>query len=397
MHNRISTTQIWSLVARGTLAVGLLSASVAICAGARAASPHHQFLGGPWEVFLKLGMEGAGVRVPLSIADENQPQNLSVTVPVMGTPIQVQLERYVPDLKWETRAVDDPNAGPAARLSLRGESLQQDLWLCARERERQSISAHIGSVAMRELPSSAGAQLLSELTEPEVVGVLLLWPSEKEAPLVYPARPGKTVTIPGSAWGSPTHNSALGTPWQVSVLRYVPHYSIDRQTKEVTSQSDKPENPAVEVRVEGEQREHKQWLWSQFSASPHRQQELPFRIRFVDFPVGGKGAYILAMTPGAPPQLLCLQDGKKRLMPVELGKRYSFDDQRYSFAVDEVRPGARIETTWKNGSDLLVRPALVATIRQGASAQQVVLELGQPCHQKTNVGTLVALYRRVPQ
>jgi len=366
------------------VAAGILVALLAAGVTAQPASPHHQFLGGPWEVLVKMGLEGAGIRMPLSIADENKSQDLSATAPVMGTPIKVKLERYLPDLKWETTALDDPNGGPVAKLSLRGENLQQDVWLCARDRERQSISAHIGSVAMRELPSQAGAQTLQELTEPDVVGVLLVWLSETGAPLVYTAKPGKAVTLPGSAG-------------KVSVLRYVPHYSIDKQTKQVTSLSDKPENPAVEIRVEGDKQEYKQWLWSQFFSSPHKNQELPFRVRFVDFHPSGAGGYVLTVMQGSRPCLLYLQDGKKRIEPVELGKRYSFEDKRYSFAVDEVRPGARIKMTWKNGSDMLLQPAVVATISQGESAQQVVLELGQPCHQKTAVGTLVVLYRRVPQ
>ena len=61
-----------------------------------------------------------------------------------------------------------------------------------------------------------------------------------------------------------------------------------------------------------------------------------------------------------------------------------------------MRPEARIETTWKNGSEMLLHPAVVATITQGDAAEQVVLELGQPCHHKTTAGTLVVLYRHVP-
>jgi len=368
----------WTAVA-ATVVVAVL-ASVA---AAQPASGHHGFLGGPWEVLVKMGHEGAAMRMPLSIADENKPQELDAVVPVMGTPIKVKLERYLPNLERETTAVEDPNGGPVARLSLRGEDLQQDPWLCARDRERQSISAHIGSVAMRELPAPAGPRVFQELTAPDVVGVLLVWLSEAGSPLVYTVKPGQAVALPGS-------------PWKLSVLRYVPHYSIDRQTKEVTSASDKPENPALEIRVEGNGQEHRQWLWSQFFASPHGKQQLPFRARFVDFHLAGAGRYILVAAPGSPPHLLCLKDGKKDMEPVELGKRYPFEDKRYSFGVEEVRFGAKIETAWKNASEVLLRPAVVATISDNQSSQQVVLELSQPCHQKMASGTLVVLYRRAP-
>ena len=331
-----------------------------------------------------MGLEGAGVRIPVSVADENKPQLLGTVTPVMGTPIKVKLERYLPDMKRETTAVADPNGGPVAKLSLRGENLQQDIWLCARDREKQSVSAHIGSVVMRELPGPPDASLLQELTEPEVVGVLLVWLSETGSPLVYTVKPGKVMALPGS-------------PWKLSITRYVPHYTIDRQTKEVTSLSDKPENPAIEIRAQSDKLDFRQWLWSQFAMSPHKTQQLPFRVRFLDFHVSaGAGRYILLVTPGPRSHLLYLKEGKKHIEQVETGKRCPFDDKRYSFAVEEVRSAARLDTTWQNGSEMLLHPAIVATIAQGDASEQVVLELGQPYHHKTAAGTLVVLYRHVP-
>ncbi len=331
-----------------------------------------------------MGHDGAALRTPLSIADEGKAQKLQTVMPVMGTPFKVKLERYLPDVKWETTPVDDPNGGPVARLSLRGEGLQQDIWLCARDRERQSISAHVGSVALRELPIPLDAQFVQESVDPEVTGVLLVWLSDTSAPLAYTVKPGKVV-------------SPAGSPWKLTMLRYVPHYTIDRQTKQVTSQSDKPENPALEIRVEGNGQKYKQWLWALFASSPHQKQPLPFRAKFVDFHVSSEsGRYILAVGQSAPSYLLSCQGGKKRIEPVETGKRYPFGDNRYSFGVDEVRPAARIATTWKEGSEVLLNPAVVATLIQSTSAEQILLELGKPYHHKTPSGTLVVLYRRVP-
>ncbi len=368
-----------ALAALGILAVWTAGAA------AQPASPHHQFIGGPWEVLVKMGLEGAGMLLPLSVANENKSQELSAVVPVAGTPLKVRLERYLPDLKWETTAREDPNGKPVAKLSLRGENLQQDIWLGARDRERQAITSHVGGVAIRELPGLPDPAMLKELADPDTVGVLAVWLSEKDAPQVYAVKPGKGITLPGS-------------PWKLSVLRYVPHYSIDRTTKEVKSLSDKPENPALEVRVEGDGKEHRQWLWSQFALVPHKQQQLPFRARFVDLHLeDGAGRYLLAVAPNRQSWLLSRQGGKKHVEPVELGKRYLFDDKRYSFGVEGVWPVARIETAWKNGSEMLLHPAVVATITQGEATRQVVLELGQPCHHKSTVGTLVLLYRHVPE
>jgi hypothetical protein len=376
VHNR------WSVPLLAIASV--LSLGWTAGAAGLAASPHHQFVGGPWEVLLKMGLEGSAVRVPVTVTNESKSQSLDAMVPVAGTPIRVRLERYLPNLKWETNATEDPNGGPAARLSLRGEGLQQDLWLCARDRERQSITAHIGSVAIRELPGPVSPSALKELTDPNTVGVLAIWLSEGGSPLVYAVKPGKTVDLPDSSW-------------KLSVLRYVPHYSIDRATKKVTNLSDKPENPAIEVRVEGDQRDRQQWLWSRFSMAPHKTEQLPFRARFVDFQVeSGAGRYLLAVAPGRRSYLFHFEDGKRCIEPMEPAQRYLFEDKRYSFAVEEVRPHVRIATAWKDGSEVLLHPAVVAIISQGNATRQVVLELGQPCHHKTTLGTLVLLYRHVP-
>ena len=223
---------------------------------------------------------------------------------------------------------------------------------------------------------------MQELADPEVTGVLLISMSETDSPLMYAVKPGKTMTLPGSSW-------------KLSITRYVPHYSIDRQTKQVTNLSDKPENPALEIRAEKDGQEHRQWLWSQFAMAPHKQQQLPFSARFLDFHVGA-GRYLLAVAPGPQSHLLYWKDGRKCLEQVQTGTRYAFDDKRYSFGVEEIRPRAKIEMAWKNGSEMLLHPAVVATILHGDTAQQVVLELGQPCHHKTTLGTLVVLYRHVP-
>ncbi len=371
---------------RGIQAVAAVGFWMALTAAAtgQPASPHHQFLGGPWEVLVKLGLDGAGVRIPVPVADENAPQSLGTMTPVMGTPVKVKLERYLPDMTRETTAVADPNGGPVAKLSLQGENLQQDIWLVARDREKQAVSASVGSVAIRELPKGVDASILQELTEPEVVGVLLVWLSETNPPLAYAVKPGRVVTLPDS-------------PWKLSITRYVPHYSIDRQTKEVTSQSDKPENPAIEIRAQDGKQDIRQWLWSQFAMSPHKTQQLPFRVRFLDFHVSAAASrYLLVVPPGPQSHLLYLKGGKKHMEAVETGKRYPFTDKRYSFAVEEVRPEAKLETAWQNGKEMLLHPAIVATIMQGNTDEQVVLELGQPFHHRTTAGTLVVLYRHVP-
>jgi len=370
---------------RTGLLVGLAVVMLTVGAAAGSMSPHHGFLGGPWEVVVKMGHEGQTLRLPVKVSDENKPQDLDGTVPVMGTPIKVSLDRYLPDLKEETVAVEDPNGGAVARLSFRGAGLEQDLWLSATDVKRQSISAHIGGVAIRELPSGAGsAGILERLTEPGTVGALIATPPGAETPIACPVTSGATIALPGS-------------PWKISTLRYVPHYSIDRETKEVVSASDKPVNPAVEIRVEGPDNEYRQWLWSKFPSSPHKRVALPFPVRFLDFDVEPEaGHYILAVARGLPPRVLFRKQNERVVEPVEIGQRFPFKDERYSFGVEEMRFDAAVETRWANGSDMLLHPAVVATIAESDMTQEVVLEQNKPFHHKTTSGTLVVLYRRVP-
>jgi hypothetical protein len=372
-------------MSRMGLIVGTLVPMMVTGVSARSMGGHHGFLGGPWEVVVKLGHEGQTLRLPVTVADENKPQDLTGTVPVMGTPLKVSLDRYLPDLKQEIVAVDDPNGGAVARLSFRGEGLEQDLWLSAAERARQSISSHIGGVAIRGLPGGAGtAQIQECLGESEVVGALIVTFPGTTDPVAYPVQPGAVVASPDSTW-------------KISTPRYVPHYSIDRATKEVVSASDQPVNPAVQVKIENGAQEYRDWLWSKFPSSPHKRVSLPFPVRFVDFQVEPQpGHYLLVVAPGFPPRALCLKDGTRVVKPVELGQRLRFEDERYSFAVEEVRFGAAIETRWTNGSDVLLHPAVVATISLGDATEEVVLEQNRPCHQQTGSGTLVVLYRRVP-
>ena len=367
---------------RETVFIACVLAALAVGAVAQGASPHHEFLGGPWEVMVKMGHEGAALRLPLTVSDENKAQTLDAVLPVMGTPFKVKLDQYVPDLKWETTAVADPNGGPVAKLSLRGENLTQDLWLSARDRERQSISSHIGGIGIRELAGQRTADLLQGLGDRDVVGVLLVWLSDSDSPVACAVRPGQPVDVPGS-------------PWKVSISRYVPHYSIDRETKEVTNLSDRPVNPAIEIVAEGDQETFRQWLWSQFPSSPHKLQRLPFRARFMDFHVDA-GQYMIVVPDGSEPRLLSVVDGQKRIERIESGRRYPFADERYSFAVEEVRRHATINTQWKNGSEMLLRPAVVATVVESGSTREVVLEPGKPYHHQARAGTLVVLYRRVP-
>ena len=152
-------------------------------------SGHHSFLGGPWELVIKMGMEGEALRLPIAARDESKPQKLDDVVAVMGTPIKVRLEQYLPNLGWETSAVEHPGGGTVARLAIEGKDFQQDLWLSSADVSKQSISSRVGSIAIQGLYNAKTAdRLVRRLTDRRTVGILSIWPEGSGSPTEYSAR-----------------------------------------------------------------------------------------------------------------------------------------------------------------------------------------------------------------
>ena len=349
------------------------------------AGAHHAFLGGPWELVVKLGLEGDGARFPLKVADEARPQKLDAVLPVAGTSFRVRLEEYLPDLAWETAAVEDPNGDILAKLAIKGKNIEQNIWLSPGDPARQSISSRVGGVGIREFhnPDTAEA-LVRELASPKAAGILTVWPREGDRPFECVAKTGQKIAIPGSAYN-------------LTVLEYLPHYSIDTETKKVVNQSDKPANPALKVAISDGQKTFEQWLWGRFPSSPHEQTASPLRIEYTDFNLGDdKGTYILAVAGGTKAWLFVSNNKGRRAEKAVPGRSYPFADKQYAFTIEKVVDGAIVRTRWKNNSETLLNPAMVATIEGSGESEQTVLELNKPFHYKTASGVLVLLYRRSP-
>ena len=350
---------------------------------AASAGPHHSFLGGPWEIVVKTRLDGEGLRFPLTVSDENKPQKIDKILPVKGMPIEIRLENYVPDLKWETDAVRHPGGEIAAKLLINGRNLKQDIWLSSGDPARQSISSSIGGVAIRRLHDTNSVEtLMRGLTDSSAVGILSVWPEDGGRPFECVAKTAKTIKVPGSKYS-------------VKVVEYLPHYSIDTERKKVVGQSQKPVNPAVKVAVNDGRKTIERWLWAKFPSSPHEKTELPLRMRFTDFDLAGaKGKHILVVAGGTKPWLLMSKKGKKYVERAILGRPYPFADMGYSFKIEKIMDGAIVKTDWANGSERLLNPAFIATIKQDNKNRQAVLELNKPIHYRIKSGMLVLLYRR---
>jgi hypothetical protein len=346
------------------------------------AGPHHSFLGGPWELVVTMGMEGQGLHFPISVSDEDKPEELNNVFPVMGTPVTVKLQHYVPDLTWETRAVEHANGGVVVKLVIEGDGLHQVMWLSSTQPDRQSLSASVGAVTIRRLYNGETAEeLVREQSHDGTVGVVSVWPEGTDSPLEFAARPGLRIALPESKY-------------VLSIIDYVPDYAIDMKTKEVTSKSDKPVNPAIKVSLSAGDEAHEQWLWSKFPDFAHEGMKLPLRMRFTDFDIGREGGVYILAAAGSEAWLVSSKDGKKRVEKAVLNQPYRFRDEAYSFSLEEIVDKAVISTEWKNNSETLLHPALVARIENDDAAEQAVLEFNKPYHHKTEFGTMVLLFRR---
>jgi hypothetical protein len=346
---------------------------------------HHSFLTGPWELVVQIGMEGQSMSFPIAVSDENHSEKLESVLPVMGTPVKIKLKQYLPDIKWETTAVEHTSGGIVAKLTIKGEDLKQDVWLSHNDPARESITSSIGGVSIKKLhdPNTV-EKLLLGLVDANAVGIVSVWPEPEDpnSPLEYVAKPGETLAVPKSKY-------------KLSFLDYVSHYSFDMRTKKVVNRPDKPVNPAIKVSVDDGENTYEQWLWAKFMSSPHKNLQFPLRMKFTDLKLGGRdGRYILVAASGSEPWLLFSQKGKNRVEKAILNQPYPFANKQYSFIIEKVFGHAVIKTDWKNNSENLLHPAVVTVVEYDDTVQQAVLEFDKPYHHKSKYGTMVLLYRR---
>lgn len=362
-----------------------VAASIVGLAGLCAAGPHDAFLSGPWEVMVRVGLDGDTLHFPIQVKDQNKAQLLDQLLPVRETPVTISFQHYVPDLGWDVRCFDQPDGGHVAQLSLQGPGLDQAVWLDSTDPQRRVVSSQIGGIEIKAWQNSGTSDsLFQTIVMPDVVGVLSAWDSPSGTPVESVVMPGSVITLKQSEA-------------ELTVLRYVPNYSVDKDTRAVVSVGAEPVNPAILVQAKIAGQSYERWVWSRFVDPPHQKSEFPVRVSFSCTQLGNQpdGKYQLLTVKGCEPKMLYVSQDHLVLDDVTPEKRYSFTNSDYGVVVNQVRCGAQIKTVWHNRSDRLIRPALVATLRSQLIEQEVVLEFNKPYHYKTDIGTLVLVYRRM--
>jgi hypothetical protein len=304
----------------------------------------------------------------------------------MGSPKKIRLMQYLPDLKWDTSIVEDPKGAAVVKIKARGVNLNQDIWLSSADTAKQSISSQVGGIKIVKLLSSKGIEkIMQELTSRKSIGIVSVWDKGSNKPLEYVVNTGDMINLPTS-------------DYKLKILEYVPHFTVDTATKKVTSQSNKPVNPAIRINLNNGRNNYDQWLWSKFPSSPHMKKDLPLRIQFTDFNIGTTpGNYILVAEEGSGPWLFFFKDGQKHVEKAKLKYEYPFTQKMYTFSIDEFASSANIKNTWKKGSEELLSPAIIARIEENNTSSQIVLEFNKPNHHRSASGTMVLLYRRQAQ
>ncbi len=341
----------------------------------------------PWEIVVQTSSQEQGIRFPVSVDDANKPFEMNTELPIIGTPIKIKLERYLPDFKILMNGVPDVNGGIVVQLKAQGQNLNQDIWLSSTDIPKRSIWASIGKIAVRHVRDSEVLKtLIKEMLASRTVGILSVMDANGILLFESIAREGKKISVPK-------------TKYKIEMLDYVQHFTIDMKTKKVSSVSDKPVNPALQVRLSGVGEPEEQWLWSKIKSSPHKGMQEKIRLEFTDFDLGStEGSYILVGSSKEDLWALFLKDGKVQAEKVKLEQVYPFLDKSYTFKINKIFYPSVIKTGWENGADELTNPGIITSITEGDKTERTALEFGKQFNYRSKEnGTIVLLYRRQQQ
>jgi hypothetical protein len=339
---------------------------------------------GPWELVVKSDMKSAGFAIPIIVPDEDKPAEIDKMYPIIGSAKKIKVETYYPNYQWKTVPTKYDGPGAVAKLAIEGPRLDKNkaYWLTTEDAARSVLSSPVGSVAIKKLYSAdKGQEMIGQLLKPGSLGVISVKLDDKVKPLQFVIKNKFQTKIPG-------------TDYKLKILKYVPHYTIDKKSKKVYSQTDQHVNPAILVQISKGFKKYEQWIWAQ-TGSPHMKDTLPYKVSFTDFDLNlGKGRYILAV--GSPDKTwLISNDGKKNFsQPAEVGKSYPFVNEQYSFAVSQVLANTVLKDEWYNKSDSLESPVLIVTISDGDKSEQMVLPLNKAQQTSDKTGNAVVTFRK---
>jgi hypothetical protein len=337
---------------------------------------------GPWELVVKSDMKSAGFAIEITVPDEDKPAEIDKMYPIIGSAKKIKVERYFPNYQWKTVPQKYDGSGMVAEVKLSGPRLDQTRWLTTEDAARSALTSPVGSVAIKKLYSPENGQgVIDQLLKSGSLGVISVKIDNESKLLQFVIKNKFQTKIPG-------------TDYKLKILKYVPHYSIDKKSKKVFSQTDQHVNPAILVQISKGFKKYEQWVWAG-AGSPHMKDTLPYKVSFTDFDLNlSKGRYVLVV--GSSDNIwLISNDGKKNVsQPAEMGKSYPFTNDQYSFVVSQVLANTVLKDEWYNESDFLENPVLIVTIQDGDNSEQLILPLNKAQQTSDKTGSAVVTFRK---
>jgi len=178
-------------------------------------------------------------------------------VPVLSLgDVRVEIKEYLPDGRWEHSVVNEnPTPRPAVEVSLSGANRPDPVWVFA-DRGTQLGSMDVAFRVVED--ADEWASLISDKPPSRAAsdGIVKMEYEGLSYQVSLSNCLGKAVPV-----GE--------TDLTVEVLRYLPHAMVGSD-KKLTNQSDRPQNPAIEVEITGPAGKEKRYAFSKMPGFGHR-------------------------------------------------------------------------------------------------------------------------------
>ena len=152
--NSIIRNRMKSISALTSISFVVFIAMLSPCVWGYSPEMRREFLKGPWEIVVKMEADGTELHYPVTVSDANKSEKLEDRLLVMGSPFEVQLRQYVPNLRWENIVTEQREGGIVASIAIEGSNMKQNMFLDSTNPKRQSMSSRIGGVTIKEIRNS---------------------------------------------------------------------------------------------------------------------------------------------------------------------------------------------------------------------------------------------------
>jgi hypothetical protein len=283
--------------------------------------------------------EGAAVQVPMAFEARAwvEAPRLPIRTVLAGRPLELMVERYLPDAAVEEHVSDDnAQEHPAIRLRLAHEGRTAELWLFARD--PQHFGARVGEAHVMFLEPTSPEQLAELLDPPSSeaprgVVRLTLQESGRQLDVPVPERLHEPIALDG-------------TPYRLTFREYFTDLAVSEQG--VANRSPQPRNPAVALTLAGPSGTDAHLLFAfhpEFGALHGFAPKNPVELRYA---WTGRGLLpprsigLLRLASGELSAALTDGEGRvERVERVEVGSPYEHEAIGYTFEVTAHWPRAR--------------------------------------------------------